>query len=144
MCLSNKDIAEALIVEIEYCPLLLGVKMAIWVILIRVNLVIYPIVCYRCRTRYIWFYSSSKILFVVAEGSYFLNKAGLIESTVLLLSCRVHCCSFTVLYSWAMGSCCGCTWVYLVAYLLFGVYLWHSYLDCYWAYWVWACIRLLY
>ena len=53
MYLSNKNIAEALIVKIEYYPLLLGVKMAIQVILIRVNLVVYPIVCYRCRTRYI-------------------------------------------------------------------------------------------
>ena len=50
MYLSNKDIAEALIVKIEYYPLFLGVKMAIQVILIRVNLVVYPIRSYRCHT----------------------------------------------------------------------------------------------
>ena len=51
MYLSNKKIAEALIVKIEYYPQQLGVKMAIQVILIRVNLVVYPILCYRCHTH---------------------------------------------------------------------------------------------
>jgi hypothetical protein len=49
--------------------------MAILVILIRVNLIIYPRVCYRCHTHCIRFNSSSEILFVVAEGFYFLNKS---------------------------------------------------------------------
>jgi hypothetical protein len=73
MYFTNKNIAEALIVKIEYCPpnSYGGVKMAIEVILIRVNLIIYPIVCYRCHTHCIRFNSSSEILFVVAQGLYF-------------------------------------------------------------------------
>jgi hypothetical protein len=38
-------------VLIEYCARPIGgVKMAIWVILIRVNLIIYPILCCGCQT----------------------------------------------------------------------------------------------
>lgn len=47
--------------------------MAISVILIRVNLRVDPRVCYRCHTDCMRFNSSSKILFVIAEGFYLLN-----------------------------------------------------------------------
>jgi hypothetical protein len=51
-----------------------GVCMAISVIFIRLNLIVYPIVCYRCWTHCNRFNASSEILSVVAEGLYFFNK----------------------------------------------------------------------
>jgi hypothetical protein len=48
--------------------------MAISVIVIRPNLIVYPIVCYRCWTHCNRFNASSEILSVVAEGLYVFNK----------------------------------------------------------------------
>jgi hypothetical protein len=48
--------------------------MAISVIFIRPNLIVYPIVCYRCWTHCNRFNASSEILSVVAEGLYVFNK----------------------------------------------------------------------
>ena len=62
------------------CKLSCGVKIAIQVIVIRVNLIVYPILCYRCHTHCIRFNSSSKILSVIAEGSYLLNQAKLTDA----------------------------------------------------------------
>jgi len=54
-----------------------GVCMAISVIFIRLNLIVYPIVCYRCWTHCNRFNASSEILSVVAEGLYYFNKTHL-------------------------------------------------------------------
>jgi len=79
MCFPNKDIAEASDMEdrtLTIANMCCGVKMAIVVILIRVNLIIYPISCINCPSYCIRFNTSSEILLVVAEGfNPSLNKS---------------------------------------------------------------------
>jgi hypothetical protein len=71
--------------------LVLGVNMIILVILIRLNLVIYPIVCYRCHTGCNIFNFSSEILWVVAEGWYLFDE---IHSLTFITCNNLNMCTW--------------------------------------------------